>query len=133
MSDNLINKQQKCRRKLAKYQLKLSHYSKLKDSEISLKKRAAKLCKARLKIIKYQLKLKRIETSISKFAVYTKLTPANDELLIASMLPKLNTHQQAVTQAHLYRPHKSKPCKSCPALRGKACLCAIKVQQRKQA
>ncbi|MGS0682280.1 hypothetical protein ACVBIL_14070 [Shewanella sp. 125m-7] len=142
MSDDLIKKQQKYRRKLAKYQQTLSDYSSLKDNDISLKKRAAKLCKARLKIIKYQLKLKRVETNITQFAVYTKLTSANDEQVYAPILTHhaITQAHHAITQAHhaiaqayLYRPHKSKPCKSCPALRGKACLCAIKQEQRRQA
>ncbi|ABZ77251.1 conserved hypothetical protein [Shewanella halifaxensis HAW-EB4] len=133
MNDDLIKKQQKCRRKLAKYQQKISHYSQLKDSEISLKKRAAKLCKYRLKIIKRQLKLKRIDAQIIQFAAYTNLTPANDAAANASIFTPLRTHQQTIAQAHLYRPHKRQPCKSCPALRGKACLCAMKSEQRKQA
>lgn len=132
MSEELTNKQQKCRRKLAKYQQKLSHYSQLKDSEITLKKRAAKLCKYRLKIIKRQLKLKRIDAQIVQFAAYTKLIPANDSATNASILTQHSVNYSPA-QADLYRPHKAKPCKSCPALRGKACLCAMKNEQRKQA
>ena len=150
MSDDLIKKQHKSRRKLAKYQQKISYYTQLGDSEISLKKRAAKLCKYRLKMIKRQLKLKRIEAKINQLSIYSKLTPANDGLSVG-----LNAFNAASTghtnsnisynisnniytvkhtaQINLYQPFKTKPCQSCPALRGKACLCALKSQQRKQA
>ncbi|GIU08327.1 MULTISPECIES: hypothetical protein [unclassified Shewanella] len=133
MSEELTKKQQKCRRKLAKYQQKLNHYTQLKECEISLKKRAAKLCKYRLKIIKRQLKLKQIEAKINQFSAYTQLTPANDAVANAPIFVSRSGKARSPIPANLYRPHKSKPCKSCPALRGKACLCAMKVQQRKQA
>ena len=137
MSDDLVKKQQKSRRKLAKYQQKISYYAQLSESDISLKKRAAKLCKYRLKVIKRQLKLKRIEAKINQFSAYTKLTPANDAAANTSIFTQRsaiqhNVSRSVLAQANLYRPHKSTPCKSCPALRGKACLCAMKVQQRKQ-
>ncbi|WP_299806509.1 hypothetical protein [uncultured Shewanella sp.] len=130
MSEELTKKQQKCRRKLAKYQQKLNHYTQLEECEISLKKRAAKLYKYRLKIIKRQLKLKRIKAQITLFGAYTKLIPANDAVANASIFTQHSVTPLA--QANLYRPHKSKPCRSCPALRGKACLCAMKNEQRKQ-
>lgn len=133
MSDDLIYKQQKCRRKLAKYQQKISYYIQLSDSEISLKKRAAKLYKYRLKVIKRQLKLKRIDAKITLSSAYTKLTPANDAVVNMPIFTQRNINLTSPAQTDLYRPHKAKPCKSCPALRGKACLCAMKNEQRQQA
>ena len=148
MSDELVKKQQKSRRKLAKYQQKISYYAELSNSDISLKKRAAKLCKYRLKIIKRQLKLKRIEAKINQFSAYTKLIPANDGVSAGVNLTNLTNMPNTTGTSHanssiytvkhsaqinLYQPYKTKPCQSCPALRGKACLCAMKVQQRKQA
>ncbi|GIU24090.1 hypothetical protein L2719_06260 [Shewanella schlegeliana] len=133
MSDDLINKQQKCRRKLTKYQQKISYYIQLSDSEISLKKRAAKLAKYRLKVIKRQLKLKRLDAQITLSSAYTKLTPANDAIVSMPIFTQRSVNPSSLAQVNLYRPHKSKPCKSCPALRGKACLCAMKSEQRKQA
>ncbi|GIU51901.1 hypothetical protein TUM4438_43090 [Shewanella sairae] len=145
MSDELVKKQQKSRRKLAKYQQKINYYAELSNSDISLKKRAAKLCKYRLKIIKRQLKLKRIEAKINQFSAYTKLIPANDGFSAGVNLTNMSntagtSHAnnsiytvKHSAQINLYLPYKAKPCQSCPALRGKACLCAMKVQQRKQA
>ncbi|MCL1139193.1 hypothetical protein [Shewanella pneumatophori] len=142
MSDDLIKKQHKSSRKLAKYQHKINYYTQLTDSDISLKKRAAKLCKYRLKMIKRQLKLMRIEAKISQLSIYTKLIPANDGLRInvsqANSRHPSHANNSIYTVKHsaqinLYQPYKTKPCQSCPALRGKACLCAMKVQQRKQA
>ncbi|WP_028768320.1 hypothetical protein [Shewanella fidelis] len=153
MSDDLIKKQHKSRRKLAKYQQKISYYTQLSDSEISLKKRAAKLCKYRLKMIKRQLKLKRIEAKINQLSIYTKLTPANDGLSVgvnalnaastghtnSNINYNISNHISNIytvkhtAEINLYQPFKTKPCQSCPALRGKACLCALKSQQRKQA
>ena len=145
MSDELVKKQQKSRRKLAKYQQKINYYTELSNSDISLKKRAAKLCKYRLKIIKRQLKLKRIEAKINQFSAYTKLIPANDGFSAGVSMTNMSNTTSAShanssiytvkhsAQINLYQPYKTKACQSCPALRGKACLCAMKVQQRKQA
>ncbi|MCK8044081.1 hypothetical protein MSG37_04225 [Shewanella sp. 1CM18E] len=133
MSDDLVKKQQKSRRKLAKYQQKINYYTQLCDKDITLKKRAAKLCKYRLKVIKRQLKLKRIDAQITPSSAYTKLTPANDAVVNMPILTQHSVNLPFLAQASIYQPYKRKPCKSCPALRGKACLCAIKSEQRKQA
>ena len=127
--------QQKYQNKLAKSQRKLGFYLSLTatsciERAISLNKRQCKIEKYQLKILKYQAKLASINNIIPHPIAYKKLHSANDNGAFTS-LKLINKFSLNSTSTH--RPYKSTPCKSCPALRGKACLCAMKQQQRLQA
>ena len=127
--------EQKYQHKLAKSQRKLSFYRSLTattcmERGLSRKKRQRKIEKYQLKILKYQAKLAN-HANLSLAAVaYKRLHSANDNGAFASL--KL-INKLSLNKANPHRPYKSTPCKSCPALRGKACLCAMKQQQRLQA
>lgn len=127
--------QQKYQSKLAKSQRKLNFYSSLTaanciERALSQKKRQRKIEKYQLKTLKYQAKLASLNNVISHTIAYKRLHSANDNGAFTS-LKLINKLDLSSTMAH--RPYKANPCKSCPALRGKACLCAMKQQQRLQA
>ncbi|ACJ29883.1 hypothetical protein swp_3175 [Shewanella piezotolerans WP3] len=127
--------QQKYQSKLAKSQRKLRFYSSLTatnciERAFSLNKRQQKIEKYQLKILKYQAKLASHNNVTSHPIAYKRLHSANDNGAFTSLrlINKLS-----LNSASIHRPYKATPCKSCPALRGKACLCALKQQQRLQA
>ncbi|MEZ9819036.1 hypothetical protein AB4238_00175 [Shewanella sp. 10N.286.45.A1] len=127
--------QQKYQSKLAKSQHKLRFYSSLTaanciERSISVNKRQRKIEKYQLKILKYQAKLASINNIPQHPIAYKKLHSANDNGAFTSL--KL-INKFSLKNASIHRPYKATPCKSCPALRGKACLCAMKQQQRQQA
>ncbi len=127
--------QQKYQKKLAKSQRKLSFYISLTaanciERSISVIKRQRKIEKYQLKILKYQAKLVSNNNTPTHPIAYKKLHSANDNGVYSSL--KL-INKFGLNSASIHRPYKANPCKSCPALRGKACLCAMKQQQRLQA
>ncbi|QQX78799.1 hypothetical protein JK628_14630 [Shewanella sp. KX20019] len=137
MSEKQCSQQQKYQHKLAKSQRKLGFYLSLTTMDsikhkVSIRKRLAKIEKYQLKILKYQAKLaSNINTVKQPTIAYTKLHSANDNGAFTSLrlIDKLSLNRTQI----LHRPFKASPCKSCPALRGKTCLCALKQQQRLQA
>ncbi|MFT5788366.1 MAG: hypothetical protein ACI8SJ_000469 [Shewanella sp.] len=136
MGDKQCNPRQKYLHKLAKSQRKLGGYLSLTEMDcierkITLNKRLAKIEKYQLKILKYQAKLVTIHTVKQPSIAYTKLHSANDNGAFTSLrlINKLSLNNSNT----LHRPYKANPCKSCPALRGKACLCAMKQQLRPRA
>ncbi|MCL1059339.1 hypothetical protein L2729_15305 [Shewanella gelidimarina] len=136
MGEKHCSYQQKYQHKLAKSQHKLNFYLSLTEidcikHEISVNKRSAKINKYQLKTLKYQAKLTNISAVPQTAIAYTKLHSANDNGAFTSLrlIDKLSLNSANV----FYHPYKANPCKSCPALRGKDCLCAIKQQQRQQA
>ena len=135
MKPKLQSHQHKYQNKLAKSQRKLGLYLSLTatnciERAISQNKRQRKIEKYQLKILKYRAKLASINSITPHPIAYKRLHSANDNGAFSS-LKLINKLSLNSTSPH--RPYKPTPCKSCPALRGKACLCAMKQQQRLQA
>jgi len=151
MGGKTAHKQQKYTHKLAKSQRKLAGYLSLtaRDSSgkkyITATKKQKKIEKYRLKIVKYQTKLASISGIESSLDFYNRQLRSTDRasnkrygnleivnnLAAAELISEPTPSESALIATTEHRPFKSNPCKACPALSGKACLCAIKHQRRR--
>ncbi len=152
MGGKTAHKQQKYTHKLAKSQRKLALYLSLtaRDSSskksITATKKQKKIHKYRLKIVKYQTKLANIGNIEPSLGFYNRWPRGTDsannkrysDLEIVKTLATSDliseptaSSGEALIATTEHRPFKSNPCKACPALSGKACLCAIKHQRRR--